>query len=442
MSVFTEYLISRVFEPSMLLQNLVTIGDIIILLGDYQKIKENKCRAGTEYLLLFVGLLILNGMWEILFHSPGSYFVTHILLLVGYAALCRCLQRKPYIITIVLFYAVEIGMITLSSIFPTLLGARANGWIIEIVLRNIIVFLTVPAAVFFRRFGILEFKNLTNISVIYSILIGSTTTILSLIYFTNKGNYNIYGDFFAIGAFLSILLINFVAYYLNYAMCKYGENEKQLLIENYSFQKYQDMLRLNQQNLEDMRKIRHDMKNHFACINVLLSQKKFEDAVKYFDILQENKMVLLSYIDCGNQNISAILNLETAKARTYGIHIDYRVIAASQLPIAEDDLCALMTNLIDNAIEASARDKIQNAVVEVGINQKDLMLYICVVNPVDISVGERELLSLKTTKENRNMHGYGHKIVDDIVQKYNGMLNRTIRNGKYIVDVSINIGQI
>ncbi len=436
MEEILKYFSSIAFEPSMLFQNIAAVMNTLILFGGKKKEKEYVGQAVS----LFILLLILNGIWDIIFHSAGSYFVTHILLLTVYILWHRKLKSRSYIITAVLFYAIEMAMIEISSIFPEVLEGYSRGSILEIIFRNMTVFISIIIAILFRKWTILKFKNISMVSMMNSLIIGGVTTLLAVVYYRNRNSYDTNGYLLALLAFICILLINLVAYYLNYTICSYGEREKQLLIENVSMQNYKEMLRLNQQNQEDMRVIRHDIKNHLAYVGTLLCQKQYEEAEKYFELIQKNTFEQLMYIDCGNENISAILNLETAKARSYGITLDYRVMTTEKLPIADDDMCALMTNLIDNAIEAVVRMKKENAVIEVGINQKESQLYICVINPIDETVGEKKILSLKTSKQDIQMHGYGHKIIDSIVEKYNGMLNRTIQDNKYIVDISLYVG--
>lgn len=435
MQLFVEYLISDAFEPSMLFQNVVTVLDALILFTAHRR-RSILARDGV---LLFVLLLVLNGIWQVLFAAPGSFFITHILIFVLCAAMAGGIRKRAYLITVVLFYAVEIAMIELSSIFPRLLEERPGGSVMEIIARNVTVFLTLIVALFFRKWNILGFKNITNASVIYSVITAGATTSLALLYMYNRLDYSAYGYVFALLAFTCVLVINLVAYYLNYTVCSYGEREKQYLVERITAQNYQDMLRLNAQNQEDMRIFRHDIKNHLAYIETLLAADKYDEARKYFALISKNTAQQLQYIDCGNENISAILNLEAAKARSHGIAFDYRVMTAAELPIAPDDMCALLTNLIDNAIEACVREDHRNASVEVGINQRDAQLYLCIVNPINTAAGEQDILSLNTTKQDKKAHGYGHKIVDGIVDKYNGILNRSIQNGRYIVDISLDL---
>ena len=172
---------------------------------------------------------------------------------------------------------------------------------------------------------------------------------------------------------------------------------------------------------------------------VLLREGQQGEALAYFEELRERVLPQTAYIDCGNRTVSAILNLETAKARAQGISLDYRCVVEPSLSVRDSDLCALMTNLIDNALEAMVRQRKTDGAVEVGLRQKGSSLYLCVVNPVDGTLSLEELLSLRTTKEDDALHGYGHKIVEGIAARYDGAVNREVQGGRYIVDVVLDM---
>jgi signal transduction histidine kinase len=437
MGDFFNYLKEHAFEASMLIQNIVTVTNIIILFKLDKKEKHNILLLHF-FALLWI-LVILNGIWELLFHVRGSYFLTHLLLFVGYAEFLGKLKNKPSIISIILFYSLEVCIITFSSTFPHVLTDYLYGDTIEIFLRNSIVILSLAVAFFFHKYNIRKFNNTPSISVIYSAVIGTATTTLSIFYCSTYLFMNLFGNIFAMMAFFCILAINFVAYYLDYAVYQYNDIQRRLMVEKYMAQNDRDMLQLRQQNLEDIRKISHDIKNQYAYLGILLEEHRYNEMEKYFSQIQENIVKPLSYIDCGNKIISAILNLELAKAHSQGIKLDCRVLVSQELPFMESDLCSLLTNLIDNAIEACVRFAISEAVVEVGINQKQSTLYICVVNPVDETIEKDRLLSLETTKGDSSLHGYGLKIVEGIVNKYNGHINRLMDKRKYIVDIMLDM---
>lgn len=438
MAAWREYLTGIAFEPSMIVQNMVTCVAVLVLFAERGQGKRYWVGLGTQFLALFLALVAMNGAWEVLFHRAGSYFASHLLLMAGYVFWLGKLRKRQYLITVILFYAVETTGIVLSSIVSEVLLEEAYR-IWGTALRNFVVLLTLAVAAFFRRKGILKFRNLNPVNTIYALLVGTTTAILAMAYSNSRQQYDAPTAQFALLAFSCILLIDFVAYYMNYAVASSQEREKQLVIENYMTQNDRELLCLNQQNLEDMRKIRHDIKNHFAYLEVLLQEGRQEEAMSYFEELQAGILPQLSYIDCGNRVVSAILNLETAKARAQGIILDYRSMVEPELPIRDSDLCALMTNLIDNAMEAMIRQGQTDGTVEVGLRQKGSSLYLCVINPVDGALKPEDLLSLRTTKEDRTLHGYGHKIVEGIAARYDGAVNREIREGRYIVDVVLDM---
>ena len=438
---FTRYLLVHALEPSMIVQNLVTSVDVLLLFSPRTARRDAWRQRLWQAAALFLALVVLNGAWEVVVSGPNSFYLTHLLLLIGYAWAEGRLDRDGWrscAVTIALFYAVEVCMIALSStLTPQLISIR-----LEAVLRNATVLLTAGVAWLFRRFDYSRFPDSPNGHLALSVIIAAATATLCAYYgafYRNTSSANARGHLFATLAFAAILTIDLVAYYLGYTVRRQLDTERRLQAENYSLQNNKRMLQLSQQNIEDMRKLRHDLKNHYGYMDVLLKKGRYKELLAYFEEMQASTVEQLTYMDFGNENISAILNLERSKAKNRGIELDCRVIVERELPFGENDICSILTNLIDNALEACGRQKIPNATVEVGINQKPSTLYLCVVNPVDESLGREKLLSLKTTKGDVRFHGYGSRIVNDIAKKYNGQVRRTVERGKYIVDVMLDL---
>ena len=436
----TYYLQTFAFEPSMVIQNVVTsLSVLMILEKDPEKRREHWRQRAVSAVVLFAVLVVLNGVWEMLFLRQGGYFVTHPLLLVGYALWLQQLKKKSCQITMLLFYAAEMCLILLSATFPNALADVAYGSTIEIFLRNAFVLLTLPMALWFRRYSIQQFLDIPVVSLYYAYIISTATIALALLYNQVRSDFTFNSNVFALSAFGCILVLNLVAYYLDYAVCQHREAERQLMAEKYIAQSERNLMELSRQNLDELRAIRHDIKNQYAYMDALLTEKRYDELQEFFDQNKQANSKPLSGIDCGNLVLNTILNLEQGRAHAQGCVLDHRIFVAPQLPFAETDLCSLFTNLIDNALEAIQRQNIANGVVEVGINQKNAALYICVLNPVDEQLGRETLLSCKTTKKDKTMHGYGVRIVDGIVQKYNGQISRSIENGKYRVDIMLDL---
>nr|WP_297707871.1 GHKL domain-containing protein [uncultured Butyrivibrio sp.] len=436
---FSEYFKTIAFEPSMLIQNIATTLAIIILFSRFKNDSATIRKYLIHFALIFVSLVLLNGIWQALFQASGSYFLSHFIIISVYIWRLGYGKSLPAIVTGTIFYAVEMCMISLASAIPNALNGNIKQ-VVDTILRNSVVIFILLVAIYFRRFSILKFRNVSVITSAYSVLAAVTTVILCVYYNIECSEIDILGNSFALLSFFVILVLDLVSYYLCYSNCKYQDTEKQLLIENTAYKTFKDMKSLNEQNLEDMRIVRHDIKNHLSYTSLLLSENRYDEAREYLSNIALKGAAVLQNIDCGNEVISSVLNLEAAKARSEGVEMDYRVIVEPQVAIDESDLVTLLTNLIDNAIEAATKNVRTSKEIDIGIRQQDSELYIAIVNSIDDASDKKRALSLKTTKKDARFHGYGHKIVDGIVGRYDGAILRHIDGDKYIVDVVLNLG--
>ena len=174
----------------------------------------------------------------------------------------------------------------------------------------------------------------------------------------------------------------------------------------------------------EIAKISHDHRNHIQTAAVLLQNEKYCDLSRYFNEIIEDlhnvKIKQYTSLDI----IDAVINSKVLYAERCNITVNVSTSYPIYVAIRQTDVCALLVNLIDNAIEAC--NKVENPdqrYINIGISTIGEMIVIKIENSYDFkssilkSGGE-----LRTTKENADLHGYGIKIVKSIVEKYNGSL--------------------
>lgn len=105
--------------------------------------------------------------------------------------------------------------------------------------------------------------------------------------------------------------------------------------------------------------LRHDTKNHFACMDRLLSQNKYDALKEYFYSLSKEIYALDNQIETGNEIVNQVINLKYATAHKYQIPMDIQIVLPPHLSIPDHHLCSLVANLLDNAIEASRKIEIR-----------------------------------------------------------------------------------
>ena len=102
--------------------------------------------------------------------------------------------------------------------------------------------------------------------------------------------------------------------------------------------------------------------------------------------------------------------------------------------ILPNDVCTILSNLLDNAIEATQKVE-ESKYIKLIIRRAKYFLFIRVSNPCK-KMKEFEVL-LKTTKDNKNLHGWGLQSVNDVVEKYNGRMECLNIGTEFVVNIML-----
>lgn len=168
---------------------------------------------------------------------------------------------------------------------------------------------------------------------------------------------------------------------------------------------------------EEIRNMRHDIKQHLAVVSGLQSKGKYDEAQKYITQISNNISKIEMFMDVGNDFVNAILNSKLSTAKSKGIEV-LCSFSGGINGIDEYDMCNLIGNMLDNAIEAAEKTDTR-AVVDMSIVSDKYKLIIKVSNSIAKSVLQ-ENPALKTTKPQHIIHGFGTKSIMSISEKYNG----------------------
>jgi sensor histidine kinase regulating citrate/malate metabolism len=190
---------------------------------------------------------------------------------------------------------------------------------------------------------------------------------------------------------------------------------------------------------EELREMRHEIRNHLSLINTLLAQGEIEQAKAIVASLADEESSLLtpiSTISSGNRVADAILSQKIAQAKVLGIPMKVEAYLTENLPIASIDLCSLLSNLINNALEASA--KINEPSISVVIKPLKNYISIKVTNAIDRSVLTFNP-ELATTKRNPESHGIGLEIVKKVAAKYDGITHFEAQDRQFNSEVLLQL---
>lgn len=182
-----------------------------------------------------------------------------------------------------------------------------------------------------------------------------------------------------------------------------------------------------------MRGWRHDYHNHLQKLKAHIMMNQIKEASEYLNELEIDLDNVNQLVESGNINLDAILNSKISLALKNNIKVNYKAIVPKDLTLSDIDLCVLMGNLIDNAVEAC--EKIKNDLpkfirIYIGIFKKQL--YVSVSNSTNEVVKKLDEEYITTKRGN---HGHGLKRINNIVNKYGGYINRKNEPGVFVSEV-------
>ncbi len=228
------------------------------------------------------------------------------------------------------------------------------------------------------------------------------------------------------------LLLELLIYYMIWQSTKeYAKNIRLELIQQQQQYQIRHMQELRDVVM-DYHKIRHDMKNHFVCIDRMLSQEKYQSLKEYFYSLCQTLYALDNQIETGNEIVNQVINIKYATAQRLGIPMEIETAIPHKLSIPDYLLCSVLSNLLDNAMEASA--KIAQPSIFIKITMVKTYLSVTVQNRLEDWQHE-SAQAHKTTKAQPHLHGLGLHIIQETVQKYNGISTYEIQGDMYVASI-------
>lgn len=183
-----------------------------------------------------------------------------------------------------------------------------------------------------------------------------------------------------------------------------------------------------------MRGWRHDYHNHLQSMKAYVKMGEVDRLKEYLDLLEQDLDQVNQIIESGNVNLDAILNSKLSLAEKNGIAVDYTAKCPAEIAVSDIDLCALIGNLLDNAVEACEKVAEDPPFIRLYIGVLKKQLYISVTNSTNEVVRkfDSEYISNK-----RGNHGHGLKRINLVVEKYGGYINRQNEPGVFVTEIML-----
>lgn len=245
-----------------------------------------------------------------------------------------------------------------------------------------------------------------------------------------------YAPFAIIASFLLLLLI-----YMIFEVYGRMADEAEAQEKNLLYEQELDLLSRQVQEREEydmeMRRLRHDMKNHMSSLLGMLQGNDTKHAEEYVRGMMQGAS------DCrpgdvsrtGNAIVDSLVNRKCGIAREEGIVFDANVFLPAELPFRGGHLTIVFGNLLDNAIEACREMEEGKRYITLDASYEKKVLMLAVANSYHGERKKNRAGKYVTTKKDRRSHGLGLSSVEQAVEAYRGQVDAEGKDGVFRVSV-------
>lgn len=391
-----------------------------------------------KWLSLFLLLLLMD--------SAGSFFIKNevfqisscLVVEIGFATIFlkgkffeKCLLS---IINYLLLYFINIPILMLMGMIGDttaneLATAQDINRIICLFITKLLYLAATQFVLWLKRREEFHFKRNEWIIVVstflITLLIGFAAHMITIDNVLNEHS------FLVIALLLSALDIVVFIFIRKMNLAAYSEKERELL--DLELRSQQNELKQMEQKYKEISVLKHDFKNSIDCIRSLIMGGNYDEAINYADKLKERKInPIQPQILSSNPVVNAVINSKFGEAGEKGIDTSLRLVV--KVPeYLEFDLSILLSNLLDNAIEACIKNAASSQII-LTISEIDGYYRVVIRNTIENSVLQNNK-KLKTHKSDSSQHGWGMKSVNDIVDKYDGLIDIYENSGMFFVDI-------
>lgn len=396
--------------------------------------KEHNIKIIKKFIIMLAFWILNTGLF-MRYHTMWINVVTNIIGICAIVSLYTC-KIKNILFGIGYIYIINAGCdIVGTSLFIRYQDGQAHSQVYAIISVSLTFICEICIEkIINKRMGN---TNTCSFPIIF-VPICSIITICALMFTDSCDNIGI-----AIVG-LSMVIISFLIIIIYKQMSETIVTKYETEILKQQVKVYANEINLIQKNEERLKIIQHDLRHHVSELRFLAENNKIKEIRQYIAQMDyANDMVEMN-VRTENPDVDSLINYLLSKAKKILKTVESKITIPEPL-LSSYEINALLANLIENAI--SAAEKTNDKYLQIKIKMEKGILNIFIQNSFDkstvIYIGDRfGNFNFITTKEKSQEHGIGIKSIRQIVAKYNGKMDITMKDNIFTTNVIMYIASI
>ena len=234
-------------------------------------------------------------------------------------------------------------------------------------------------------------------------------TICAVMLMTSSVIKSYHSDIIAIYYIIAIglIVLNLVVFHLISEILENSRNMKEAEALRQQSIGQLELYNSMRENYNIQRQRTHEYKNQIVCMDMLMKKKDYSKLEDYIGNISDGLDAQLDMVDTNNDVVNAIFNAKYYEAIKNDVLVVLKINDLSDIKISDNDIVTILSNLLDNAIEAAKQCDIGKRIVKIKMLYEDAVLSIAVSNSYKAEPVLTEDGYIRTTKKDREEHGWG-----------------------------------
>ena len=234
---------------------------------------------------------------------------------------------------------------------------------------------------------------------------------------------------------IGLIVLNLVVFHLISEILEHSRKMKEAQILRQQSIGQVELYNSMRENYNIQRQRTHEYKNQIVCMDMLMKKKDYSKLEDYIGNISDGLDAQLDMVDTNNDVVNAILNAKYYEAIKNDVLFVLKINDLSDIKVSDEDIVTILSNLLDNAIEAAKQCDVGKRTVKIKLLSEDDVLTIAVSNTYKTEPMLTEDGYIRTTKNNKEEHGWGIRNIVATLEKYNAEYIIDYKNGEFIFSI-------
>ena len=414
----------------------------LIFFGIFARGKKIKVKQKISAICLLISIVY------VCVHFLKNYTIVKLLMIMlTMLIVIRFLYEISAIKTIILTLLIQGIIAVIDYIVIMIVTARYNNidiledstdliGVLVIIASRIILFLLLITV---KRISVIKKKNVIDMSnkEWLQFLIFPIFTLITVIVMTNSMITSYHEDIVNVYYVIAIVLIvlNMVVFHLINEILENSQRIREADVLKQQSIGQLELYNSLRKNYDIQRKRTHEYKNQIMCIDSLLKKKNYNKLEEYINSIFDKLDGQLDMVDTNNEVVNAVINAKYYEALQNDVLFILKINDLSHIKVSDEDIVTILSNLLDNAIEAAGQCDIDKRTVGIKLLYEDDVLSIAVSNSYKTEPEIMEDGYMRTIKDDKEQHGLGIRNVVATLEKYNAEYIIDYKNGEFVFSI-------